>query len=140
MTRSQAILLIDSDVLAAMTIGHALIRHDVPHPLTHVPSASEALLFLRHRCDQRPGLILADSRTIGSALTQTLSALGDDGELATIPVVVLGQGSPEHVDRLRQQQGVDDAILKATDYVELSDQIGHLIKCWTELGVAAVAA
>ena len=140
MTESQSVLLIDSDVLAAMTIRHAFVRHDVHHPVICVGDHEEALLTLQHLLHEQPCLILLDTQCPGLDLESFLQHLKADGTLAQVPVVALGNEVDQPLESILHRSGIADAVIKADDYAELSNQIGSLAKYWTELRLAAVAA
>ncbi|MFC1766626.1 hypothetical protein ACFL6U_31685 [Planctomycetota bacterium] len=139
-TDSQAVLLIESDPLAAMTISHALVRHEVHHPVICASDSEDALLKLRHHLHERPCLILVDTQCNGLGLEEFLGYLMADSALAQVPVVALGVEPDQQLESLLHRHGIADVVAKASDYAELSDQIGRLVKYWTELRLAAVAA
>lgn len=135
-----SILLIDSDPLAAMTIGHSFKRHAIRHPLIHAFDTQAAILYLRHHCPVTPCLILLDTEGPGKTWAHTLAYLQAEGERAQIPVLAMGRGSQDQLDTLRQYPGVTDALIKEPDYAALAEQIGHTVKYWTELKLKAAAA
>ena len=139
-TDSHAILVIESDPLAAMTICHTLVRQAVPVPAVHARNYEDALLLLRHHLRQRPSLMLVDTQDQARPLEDFLGLLRVDKHLAAIPVVALVSEPTLSLESLVHRTGIADAMAKAPDYAEFSEQIAHLITYWITLRLASLAA
>lgn len=137
---SQAVLVIESDTLAAMTICHAFVRHDVNHPVICATDYEEALLKMAHHLDMPPSLILVDTECAGMGLEAFLQQIKASSDLSQVPVIALGNELDQQLESLLHRPGIADAVVKASDYADLSNQVGRLVKYWTELRLAAAAA
>ena len=123
-----------------MTIQYVCKVNKVKHPVLCVPDCEAALLSLRHHLDENPCLILLDIQCSELGIDYFLEHLQSDSELAQIPVIALGGEPDEQLESYLNRPEIADVVSKATDYAELADQMGRLLKYWTELRLAAAAA
>ena len=132
MRTSRPVLLVEDDDVDAMTVKRALKELNVTNPLVHTVNGEEALEYLRsHQNNGKPCLVLLDLNMPKMNGIEFLKVVKENGELKSIPVVVLTT-SREQQDKIESfKLGVAGYILKSIDYNEFVEIIKAISLYWT---------
>ena len=134
--RPMEILLIEDSLMAArLTIG-ALKKSQLEHHLTWLNDGEKAWQFLTHQAPYaqapKPDLILLDLLLPGIDGRGLLARLRDDGELESIPVVIV-TGAAEEKSRIEQEQlRVSGVVTKPVNIEEFLSLVLRLKDIWRE--------
>lgn len=127
----KSILLIEDDLVDAMTVRRALKELKVTNPLSHVENGEEAIAHLRDPKKDRPCIILLDLNMPIMNGIEFLQAVKADDDLKRIPVVVLTT-SEEQEDKVESfNLGVAGYMHKPVDYRQFVETIRSIDAYWT---------
>lgn len=127
----KSILLIEDDLVDAMTVRRALKELKVTNPLSHVENGEEAIAHLRDPKKDRPCIILLDLNMPVMNGIEFLQAVKADDDLKRIPVVVLTT-SEEQEDKVESfSLGVAGYMRKPVDYRQFVETIRSIDAYWT---------
>jgi CheY-like chemotaxis protein len=132
MRTSRPVLLVEDDDVDAMTVKRALKELNVTNPLVHTVNGEDALEYLRsHQHNGKPCLVLLDLNMPKMNGIEFLKVVKDNGELRSIPVVVLTT-SREQQDKIESfKLSVAGYMLKSVDYHKFVDTIRTIDLYWT---------
>lgn len=128
---SKPILLVEDDVVDAMTVRRALSELNVTNRLEHRENGEDALAYLRGGDCSRPCIILLDLNMPIMSGIEFLRIVKADQALRDIPVIVLTT-SAEQGDKVDSfQLGVAGYMRKPVDYKQFVDTIRTIDAYWT---------
>jgi len=132
MRTSRPVLLVEDDDVDAMTVKRALRDLNVTNPLVHKINGEEALDYLSsHQNNGKPCLVLLDLNMPKMNGIEFLKVIKENGELKSIPVVVLTT-SREQQDKIESfKLSVAGYMLKSVDYHKFVDTIRTIDLYWT---------
>jgi len=115
-----------------MTVKRALRDLNVTNPLVHKINGEEALDYLSsHQNNGKPCLVLLDLNMPKMNGIEFLKVIKENGELKSIPVVVLTT-SREQQDKIESfKLSVAGYMLKSVDYHKFVDTIRTIDLYWT---------
>lgn len=127
----KAILLVEDDLVDAMTVRRALRELHVTNRLEHVENGEQALEYLRDPGKDRPCIILLDLNMPVMNGIEFLQSAKADKDLKRIPVIVFTT-SGEQRDVLESfQLGVAGYMRKPVDYRQFVETIRSIDAYWT---------
>jgi CheY-like chemotaxis protein len=130
MKPDQALLLVEDDIIDAMTVRRSLRELEAHNPLHHVTDGEAALAFLRDPANPRPGLILLDINMPRMNGIEFLEHARKDPDLCSIPVVVLTT-SKEDTDRFNSfNKNVAGYMVKPVDYEQFVEVMRKIRDYW----------
>jgi CheY-like chemotaxis protein len=130
MRNNLPILLIEDDVVDAMTVKRALNELQITNPINTVGNGEEALGYLRNETSERPGLILLDLNMPKMSGVEFLKIIKNDDKLKRIPVVVLTTSKDEQ-DRFETfNSGVAGYMIKPVDYPQFVEIVRTIKMYW----------
>ena len=131
MKDKKSILLVEDDIVDAMTVKRALIDIKVTNTLHTVGNGEEALEFLNNPENEMPGIILLDLNMPKMNGIEFLKVVKNDNSLKRIPVIVLTT-SQEEQDRIESFNfGVAGYMIKPVDYLQFVETIRTIDIYWT---------
>ncbi|MGR8931232.1 MAG: response regulator [Gammaproteobacteria bacterium] len=129
--KSKPILLIEDDMVDAMTVKRAIKELRVSNPLEHVENGEEGLDYLRDSEKDRPCLILLDLNMPVMNGIEFLHIVKTLPELKCIPVVALTT-SDEQEDKVESfQLGVAGYMRKPVEYRQFVEMMRTIDAYWT---------
>ena len=131
MRSDKPILIIDDDLVDAMTIKRAFKDIDVTNRIDLVGNGEEALEFLRDEENEKPCLIFLDLNMPKMSGIELLRIIRKDENLNMIPVIILTTSKDEH-DKINSfKLGVAGYMVKPVDYIKFIDVIKTIKDYWT---------
>ncbi len=131
MRNSRSILLVEDDVVDAMTVKRALKDIRVTNPLHTVGNGEEAMEFLTNSGHDNPGIILLDLNMPKMNGLEFLKIVKSEAKLKRIPVVVLTT-SKEEQDKIESfELGVAGYMIKPVDYMQFVETMRTINMYWT---------
>ena len=131
MRNSKPILLVEDDVVDAMTAKRALNDLKVDSPLVTRSNGEEALEYLRSGNGEMPCVILLDLNMPKMDGFEFLRVAKADEELKQIPVIVLTTSKEEN-DKIESfRLGVAGYVSKSIDYKKFVESIKIIDLYWT---------
>jgi CheY-like chemotaxis protein len=127
----RAILLVEDDLVDAMTVRRALKTLHVSNRLEHVENGEEALAYLRDPGKGRPCIILLDLNMPVMNGIEFLQAVKADPDLKRIPVIVLTTSCEQRDVVESFQLGVAGYMRKPVDYQQFVETIRSIDAYWT---------
>ncbi|MEM6628150.1 MAG: response regulator [Bacteroidota bacterium] len=128
MKDQKSILLIEDDLVDAMTVKKVLKELNVERPLTVCKNGEEGLEFLENNLNNLPGIILLDLNMPKMNGLEFLKAIKSHPKFQVIPVVVLTT-SDDHNDKLESYKlSIAGYMLKSFDYkkfIEVMRSVKH---------------
>ena len=125
------ILLVEDDIVDAMTVKRALNDIKVTNILNTVGNGEEALAFLRNPNNEHPGIILLDLNMPKMNGIEFLKVIKNDDSLKRIPVIVLTT-SQEEQDKIESfDLGVAGYMIKPVDYLQFVETMRTIDLYWT---------
>jgi CheY-like chemotaxis protein len=125
------ILLVEDDVVDAMTVKRALKDINVANTLVVKPNGEEALTYLRDRKNRRPCIIILDINMPKMNGIELLRALKQDEELRRIPAVVLTTSKGEK-DRFETfDLSAAGYMIKPVEYPQFVEVVRNINLYWT---------
>lgn len=131
MGSDKPIMIVDDDLVDAMTIKRAFKDIDVSNQIDLVGNGEEALEFLRNQDNERPCLIFLDLNMPKMNGIEFLKILRQDEELNMIPVIVLTTSKDEHDKINTFKLGISGYIVKPVDYLQFVEVIKTIKNYWT---------
>lgn len=139
MQDSEPILLVEDDIVDAMTVKRALKELKVENPLVHVSNGEQALEYLKDTCKPRPCLVLLDINMPRMNGIELLRAMKADGQLRLIPVVMLTTSTNDRDIVNSFHLSVAGYMIKPVDYRQFVETI-HTIQIYWKLSLRPVRA
>lgn len=131
MHNEKPILLVEDDMVDAMTIKRAMSEINITNPVHHAHNGLEALEFLQDADASRPCIILLDLNMPKMNGIEFLEEIKHVEEFRTIPVVVLTTSSQEQDKLASFQNGVAGYMNKPVDYKQFVELIRSIKLYWT---------
>lgn len=131
MRDDKPILIIDDDLVDAMTIKRAFKDINVTNPIDLVGNGEEALEHLRNRSRVKPCLIFLDLNMPKMNGIEFLRILRQDDDLNMIPVIILTTSKDEHDKVGSFKLGISGYIVKPVDYGKFVEVIRTIKDYWT---------
>jgi len=131
MKTDETILLVEDDVVDAMTVKRALKDLNVTNTLVIQGNGEEALAYLRDENNQKPCIIISDLNMPKMNGIELLRALKQDGQLRRIPAVVLTTSKGEQ-DRFETfDLSVAGYMIKPVEYPQFVEVVRNISLYWT---------
>ncbi|MEK7250927.1 MAG: response regulator [Bacteroidota bacterium] len=131
MKTEESILLVEDDVVDAMTVKRALKDLNVTNKLMVKGNGEEALAFLRDENNEKPCIIILDLNMPKMNGIELLRALKQDEQLRRIPAVVLTTSKGEQ-DRFETfDLSVAGYMIKPVEYPQFVEVVRNINLYWT---------
>ena len=131
MKTDETILLVEDDVVDAMTVKRALKDINVTNKLVVKGNGEEALQYLRDESNQRPCIIILDINMPKMNGIELLRMLKQDDELRRIPAIVLTTSQGEQ-DRLHSfDLSAAGYMIKPVEYPQFVETVRKINLYWT---------
>jgi CheY-like chemotaxis protein len=131
MIKNKTILLVEDDMIDAMTVKRALRELNVINPVDTVENGEEALAYLRDDKNELPGIILLDLNMPRMNGIEFLGIAKKDNRLKQIPVIVLTT-SLDEIDRIDTfSLGIAGYMVKPVDYKQFVEVIKAIKLYWS---------
>jgi CheY-like chemotaxis protein len=131
MRNEKPILIIDDDLVDAMTIKRAFKDINVSNRIDLVGNGEKALEYLRNEDNEKPALIFLDLNMPKMTGIEFLRILRQDDQLNVIPVIVLTTSKDEHDKVDTFKLGIAGYIVKPVDYMKFVEVIKTVKDYWT---------
>lgn len=132
MATSSPILLLEDDLVDAMTVRRALGALQVHNPLVHVEDGEQGLEYLRDAANRRPCLMLVDLNMPRMNGLEFLSALKQERTPGRSGPAIVLTTSDHHDDRTTSLGlGAADYVLKPLGYERFVDLLCNLCRQWS---------
>ena len=130
MLNQKSILLIEDDLVDAMTIKKVLKKLEVSCPLNLCKNGEEGIEFLESHTEDLPGLILLDLNMPKMNGLEFLKKIKSHPKFKLIPVVILTT-SDDYNDKLESYKlSIAGYMLKSFDYAKFIDAMRSLKDYW----------
>jgi CheY-like chemotaxis protein len=131
MKDSRPILLVEDDIVDAMTVGRVFKDLKITNSLVHMTDGECALDYLRNDGSDQPCVILLDLNMPRMNGIEFLKIIKADEELRKIPVIVLTT-SKEEQDKIETFRfGVAGYMVKSIDYKKFVETMRIVDMYWT---------
>lgn len=130
MQDSEPILLVEDDVVDAMTVKRALKELKVANPLVHVSNGEEALEYLKDTSKPRPCLVLLDINMPRMNGIELLRTMKTDEQLRLIPVVMLTTSTNDRDIVESFHLSVAGYMIKPVDYRQFVETMRTIDTYW----------
>lgn len=131
MNDSRPILIVDDDIVDAMTIKRALKDIKVSNRIDTAGNGEEALELLRDGSRKRPCIILLDLNMPKMNGIEFLKIVKEDSALKMIPVIVLTT-SQEEKDRMESfMNSAAGYMIKPVDYLQFVETMKTIDLYWS---------
>ena len=131
MKSHKPILIVEDDVVDAMTVQRSLKELQVSNKVIVVENGEEALAFLRDPEQEPPCILLLDLKMPRMNGIELLQVLKRDATLKRIPVVVLTTSKDEHDKMQCFELGVAGYLVKPVDYQHFVKMIDVFTRYWS---------
>ena len=129
--KCKAILLVEDDLVDAMTVRRALKELRVTNRVEHVENGEEALAYLRDKDNGRPCIILLDLNMPIMNGIEFLQVVKTDNDLKRIPVIVLTTSEEQRDVVGSFDLGVAGYMRKPVDYQQFVETMRSIDAYWT---------
>jgi CheY-like chemotaxis protein len=131
MKNTKSILLIEDDIVDAMTVKRALSDIKVTNALFTVGNGEEALEYLKDSNNEQPGIILLDLNMPRMNGIEFLKVMKNDNLLKRVPVIVLTTSQIEQ-DKIESfNLGVAGYMIKPVSYLQFVETMRTIDMYWT---------
>lgn len=131
MKTDETILLVEDDVVDAMTVKRALREINVTNNLVVKANGEEALTYLRDAKNPKPCIIILDLNMPKMNGLELLKALKEDEHLRRIPAVILTTSKGEQ-DRFESfNLSVAGYLIKPVEYPQFVEVVRNINLYWT---------
>ncbi len=131
MRNSKPILLVEDDIVDAMTVGRVFKDLKITNTIVHMTDGERALDYLKKDDSVQPCVILLDLNMPRMNGIELLRIIKVDDELKRIPVIVLTT-SKEEQDKVETfKLGVAGYMIKSIDYKKFVETMRVLDMYWT---------
>lgn len=121
------VLIVEDDMVDAMTIRRAFNDVDITNRLEIVWNAEEAIEYLG--CAEPPGVIFLDLNMPGMKGVDLLDVIKRDDALKRIPVIVMSTSDNESDKSTCFSKCVDGYMVKPLDYADFVESIRTINRC-----------
>jgi CheY-like chemotaxis protein len=130
MQDTDPILLVEDDIVDAMTVKRTLKDINMTNAVVHVANGEEALAHLRDAKSSRPFLILLDINMPKMNGIELLKVMKEDDKLKTIPVVMLTTSTNDRDIIQSFHLSVAGYMVKPVDYQEFVETMRTVEAYW----------
>lgn len=131
MKKRLSLLLVEDDIVDAMTVERACNELDVPCNLVHKHNGEDALEYLQSKESNNPSIILLDLNMPRMNGIEFLEAAKKDSRLKKIPVVVLTTSNDEQDRIASYRYGAAGYFVKPPDYKSFLNIAEEISKYWS---------
>ncbi len=131
MNNIQPILLVEDDLVDAMTVKRAFRQLNVLNELVVVDNGEEAVAYLKNPAQGLPCVILLDINMPKMNGLECLSIVKEHPLFKTIPVVMLTSSKEQQDVDQAFTEGISGYILKPANYDQFLASIQVLAPYWT---------
>ena len=131
MKSHKPILIVEDDVVDAMTVQRSLKELRVFNAVNVVENGEDALAFLQNSQQETPCIILLDLKMPKMNGVEFLQIVKRDENLKKIPVVVLTTSRDEQDKIQCFELGVAGYLVKPVDYQLFVEMIGVFTQYWS---------
>ena len=124
-------MLIEDDIVDALTVERALGDIHINNKLIHVQNGEEALNYLTDHNEEKPSIILLDLNMPGMNGLEFLEERFKSPELRAIPLVVLTTSKDESDIKASFSYGIAGYMVKPVDYKEFVDLMKVIKEYWS---------
>ena len=137
MGRLRSIVLVESNALDALTIRCAFEQVGQKWSLVHCVDSVGALTYLQRPKEELPCLIILDLDNGREDNLALLRFLQKDHPQHPIPILMLASGAHNGAVAEYQNLGVDDYLIKPTDYELFTKEVVFYLNRWTAQRMSA---
>ena len=131
MKEKEHILLVEDDLVDAMTVKRAFKELKIPNPIIHLSNGEEALVYLKDSKEKTPAIILLDLNMPRMNGIEFLEILKKEECFKSIPVIILTT-STEYQDRKNSfQQSAAGYMVKPVNYRDFIEMMKTISNYWT---------
>lgn len=130
MKSSRPILVLEDDIVDAMTVRRALKENEIFNDVVIKKDGEEALEYLRNKSNELPSIILLDLNMPRMNGVEFLKIIRQDEKLVSIPVVVLTTSRSEQDKIDTFKLGISGYIIKSVNYHEFVEIIKTIKNYW----------
>jgi len=131
MRSNNPILLLEDDIVDAMTVKRALKEIGVQNEVVHVENGEEALDYLRDKQNVKPAIILLDLNMPVMNGLEFLQERLKSEELMVIPVIVLTTSRDDYDKSSSFKLSISGYMVKPVDYSQFINVIRTIDSYWT---------
>jgi len=131
MNNNKSILLVEDDMVDAMTVRRALKELQVTNPLTIRGNGEEALEFLNDPANEMPCIILLDLNMPRMNGIDFLKVIKQKENLRSIPVVVLTTSKADQDVGSTYDLSIAGYMVKPIDYRQFVEKLESIRLYWT---------
>jgi len=131
MDNNKTILLVEDDMVDAMTVRRALKELQVSNPLTVRGNGEEALDYLKDSVNEKPCIILLDLNMPRMNGIDFLKEIKCDDRLRSIPVIVLTTSKADQDVVTTFNMSIAGYMVKPVDYKQFVDTLRTIRLYWT---------
>ena len=125
------ILLVEDDIVDAMSLRRALKKIGVSNEVIHLENGEVALNYLKNNKKNNPAIILLDLNMPVMNGLEFLQERMKSDELLTIPVIVLTTSKDNHDKTNCFKLCISGYMVKPVDYNQFIDMIKIIVSYWT---------
>ncbi|MCF7792813.1 MAG: response regulator [Candidatus Cloacimonetes bacterium] len=130
MKSNRPILVVEDDLVDAMTVKRALKEIEVSNEVIVKQNGEDALEYLQSEIMELPAIILLDLNMPRMNGIEFLRTIKQDEKLLSIPVVVLTTSRSEQDKLDSYKLGVAGYIIKSVNYQEFVEMIKKIENYW----------
>ena len=131
MKYNNPILLIEDDIIDAMTVKRALKELKVSNPVIRVENGEKAIAYLKDKNNVRPTIILLDLNMPKMNGLEFLKIIKADPRFNFIPVIVLTTSGDEKDKIETFKHSIAGYMIKPVDYNQFVETIRTIERYWT---------
>lgn len=131
MNNNKTILLVEDDMVDAMTVRRALKELQVTNPLTIKGNGEEALEFLNDPANEMPCIILLDLNMPRMNGIDFLKVIKNQSNLRSIPVIVLTTSKADQDVGTTFDLSIAGYMVKPVDYKKFVETLKTIRLYWT---------
>lgn len=131
MRNSKPVLLVEDDVIDAMTVRRAFRDLNLTNPLAHVTDGEQAVDYLRDPANPTPCVILLDLNMPRMNGVEFIAIVKADPALQMIPIVVFTTSTDRSDVAESYRHNVAGYIVKPVDYRNFVEVIATVGLYWT---------
>ena len=131
MKYNNPILLIEDDIIDAMTVKRALKELKVSNPVIRVENGEKAIAYLKDKNNVRPTIILLDLNMPKMNGLEFLKIVKADPRFNFIPVIVLTTSGDEKDKIETFKHSIAGYMIKPVDYNQFVETIRTIERYWT---------
>ena len=130
MQDTDPIMLVEDDIVDAMTVKRALKELNILNTVVHANNGEEALVYLKDQTKPKPCIILLDINMPKMNGIEFLKKAREQHDLSTIPVVMLTTSGNDRDILASFHLNVAGYMVKPVDYREFVETIRTIEGYW----------